>query len=244
MRHDPNTKKSPTVTGCILGLALFAGCVSNRSHDEELIARRFKEKNVAGCYIDVEVNNDGTHDIRVGGGKTCPPIDFTPLEGKKIHKLTMICVGKCNLDVLSNAGIESLVICTSLATSTNGINFLPLRELYIEKAPISDLSPIKQLPLNFLELGETQVTDITPLASMKLECFWPDVFYGHIPHGLEVLKSMTTLTNICESSPSEFWIRLDQKINTIVITNAEKGSVTYTPGRRKEPGETLDVRAK
>lgn len=90
----------------------------------------------------------------------------------------------------------------------------PLRQLPITVLScngceqIKDLTPLENLKLTQLQIaGCPQVTDLTTLKKMKLTeiNFTPK----YVTQGIEVIRQMESLNNICGLSPKDFWQKYD-----------------------------------
>ncbi|SFH79977.1 leucine-rich repeat domain-containing protein [Planctomicrobium piriforme] len=95
--------------------------------------------------------------------------DLTPLEGMPLEKLAMIGCPVANLKPL--AGMP-LVLLDASETQVSDIapvaTLSKLRELYLEKAKVGDLSPLAGVELDKLWLNFCPVEDLTPLKGKHL----------------------------------------------------------------------------
>jgi hypothetical protein len=84
----------------------------------------------------------------------------------------------------------------------------PLVSLTLHKTLVKDLGPLANSRLERLHIGETPVSDLTPLKGLSLKrlIFTP----GRITKGIEIIREMKSIREIGPSfenrmNPSQFW---------------------------------------
>ena len=80
-------------------------------------------------------------------------------------------------------------------------------KMYYLESPVTNLSFLARMPVRTLYLLHTTVQDLSPLRTTPLEVFTFRPL--HITNGIDVIRSMSTLTNINAMSRDAFWKKWD-----------------------------------
>lgn len=96
--------------------------------------------------------------------------DLSPLKGMPLEKLAMVDCPVADLAPLAGLPLVLLDASQTLVSDVTPVASLHrLSELYLEKAKVSDVSPLRGLHLNKLWLNSCPVTDLGPLAGHEFE---------------------------------------------------------------------------
>lgn len=139
--------------------------------------------------------------------------DLSPIYGMKLKQLNLKGLPVSDLTPLADMPLETLWIPGTKVTDLTPIAAMKLVSLDCQDTEVASLAAIAGMTtLKRLNLVNTQIDDLTPLKDMKLErlTFTP----GRIKSGIEILRTMTSLTDIRtdiaeQMSSDDFWKRYD-----------------------------------
>ncbi len=135
--------------------------------------------------------------------------DLGPLKGMPLNFLDLQgCRQISDLEPLKGMPLTSLSLTSCVKiTDLTPLKGMPLTDLGLrECVKITDLTPLKGMPLKFLSLSQCADLDLTPLAGMNLiRISLPP----NATKGIEVIRSMKSLTNIDNLPSEQFWKKWD-----------------------------------
>lgn len=141
--------------------------------------------------------------------------DFSVLKGMPLKQLNVLDLPFRNtdLELLQQAPLDTIWLAGTQVTDLSMLPVKSLKSLDIERTAVTTLQVLVQCPLlQRLNIAQTPISDLTPLQGLKLQriTLTPD----RITTGMEILRSMTTLTQIQvridePMSAVDFWKRYD-----------------------------------
>jgi serine/threonine protein kinase len=136
--------------------------------------------------------------------------DLTPLHSMKLTKLNLDSWEIQDLTPLKGLALVELSLngCTKVSDLTP-LKGMPIRDLRLTDCGlVHDLTPLAGMPLQKLYLDKgNQVRDVTPLKGMSLTEI--RIVAKNITKGMDLLRSMKSLTSINSMSAEEFWRKYD-----------------------------------
>jgi Leucine-rich repeat (LRR) protein/tRNA A-37 threonylcarbamoyl transferase component Bud32 len=132
--------------------------------------------------------------------------DLSPLRGMPLGYLRCPKTPVADLSPLRDLPLDTLDVIGTKVTDLSPLRGKHISYLALGFTAISDLSPLKGMPLTFLHCKGTRVPDLSALAGLPLKHLdcdfspWRDT---------ELLKSLTTLTEINDGSAADFWKKAD-----------------------------------
>lgn len=139
-------------------------------------------------------------------------MDLEPLSGLPLESLHVWKTPLKLIPVFKARRLNSLLIMGAEVSDASPLRHQPLTELELWCTSVSDISPLKGMRLKVLNIqtgGSAVVSDLTPLEGMKLESlkFNEDC----VTKGMEIVRGMTTLREINQMKPEDFWKQYDAK---------------------------------
>ncbi len=128
--------------------------------------------------------------------------DLTPLQGMPLSRLEAYNTPARDLGPLAGAPLTSLNVGRTRVRDLTPLKGAPLHTLLCDHTAVTDLTPLKGMPLKLVRCEGSGVTDLTPLRGLRLEKLWCDV---DATRDGDVLRGLTTLREINDLTPREFW---------------------------------------
>jgi hypothetical protein len=156
-------------------------------------------------FKSINANADGSLRLNLSGTRA---VDLSALT---LLPLTHLCLAGCwritDFNPLRKMDLIWLNLTRTGITDLSPLRNLPLTYLSLCRTKVATLSPVARLPLRWLDIRSTQVTTLLSLRRMPLqELFF---FTSRIRRGLNLLRSIGTLTRLNGKTPEEFWARHD-----------------------------------
>jgi hypothetical protein len=154
-------------------------------------------------FKSIQANADGSLRLNLSGTKA---VDLSALTNLP---LTHLCLAGCwritDFNPLRKMGLVWLNLTRTDITDLSPLRNLPLTHLSLCRTKVATLSPLSRLPLRWLDIRSTRVTNLLPLRRMPMEELL--FFACRIRRGMNLLRTIGTLTRINRRTAEEFWNR-------------------------------------
>ncbi len=137
--------------------------------------------------------------------------DLAPLQKMPLTELSCAFTRVRDLSPLKGMPLRHLSIHESRVIELIPLRGIPLLSLNISSTAVTDVSPLVDSRLNALFFDNTKVTDLAPIAKLPLEVIHWRGGNPKDPSHRRVIEGITTLTEIDQKTPVEFWNLLDAR---------------------------------
>lgn len=147
------------------------------------------------------------------------PLDLSPINGLKIHKLVSV-NQKLDLSTIKGLPLLELVCFGSANTDVTALSGMPLQLLFLSgNWELTNLQPLKGMRLTRFACDNSLVADLSPLSGMPLKSFT-----GHVTQvaDLSPLRGMPLEVLSCEQTPVK-------DLSPLVNMKLQKLSFTPSP---------------
>jgi hypothetical protein len=140
--------------------------------------------------------------------------DLSPLEGMPISLFHLESSRVSDLSVLAPMQLTSCFLRSNRVSNISVLKGKPIRFLTLNESAVTNIAPLRGVPLERLDLIGSGVRDVEPLRGAPLQKLFFRVEV--VTNGIDVIRTLETLTEINEIPAAMFWAQYDARTNAFL----------------------------